>query len=502
MNIYQEASELRKRSHIDEMLHNSRSYDTTWYASYSDPFQHLWIRRRRTAQKILTAMHEQNPNVLYEGEGTVNDLTLKRGVCIRAIDLRRKAVYDQLPRRSEREAAAIVEKQYNLKHGALPEYVKINEQPEGRERMCTDTEFKEAIRQYSSIARSLPPQDKKGAPPLDLRKPELSGHLYQLSIIVPIHNGDKYLPRFLAIFPDLPEDVELLLVNNHSTDDTAAIVADYAKKHEHCRVIYEAKKGLPFARNAGLDNMRGKYAWIIDVDDSIKMDSVKIILEQIEQFHFDLLIFDYQHVDDPWPHAYPDLAFPKRQEAGLTTQRKILHEMLTGKADPIGGFTHNKVYSKRLIGKARFQDYKMAEDLPFFIDRLLASKKILRLRQTLYNYYQNPKSMVNTPNAEKLMDYLKVVQRIEDTLKSSSVADDRDIDEYVTRRRLSIYFQNVFGPKNKTLIKKTEKAIGNPSIKQMLPEKKDQKLLLKIVLYKSHLLELVPKSGLFQKTNR
>lgn len=502
MNIYKEASDLRERSHIDEMLENAHDYKVTWYARRDDPLRHLWKRRRRTVQKILAAMHEQNPNVIYKGEPTVNDITLEGGVCIVATDLKRKAAYDQLPKRSEREAAAIVEKQYDLKAGELLEYVKIDEEFEGHEKMCTDTEFQEALMRLRATAKVLPPQAKKGTPPLELKKPELAKHFYQMSVIVPIHNGEKYLTRFLARLPRLPENVELLLVNNHSTDYTAAIIADYAQNHKHCRVIYEPKLGLPFARNAGLDNMRGDYAWIIDVDDSIKTDAVKIILEQIDQFHFDLLVFDYQHVSNLDSHPSPDTAQPRFQKAKLVTQSKLLHEMLTGQGDPVGGFTHNKVYSKQLIGKTRFENYKMAEDLPFFIDRLLAANKILRLHQTLYNYYQNPRSMVNTPNSEKLLDYLKVVQRIEGMLKTSGVANEHDIDEYILRRRLSVYFQNKFGPKDKTVTRATKKAIGKTSIRQIKPEKSDKKLLAKIVLYKSHVLELVPNRNTIQKHNK
>ena len=76
--------------------------------------------------------------------------------------------------------------------------------------------------------------------------------MYQLSIIIPIYNGEAYLERLLKSIGVIPPSVELILVDNGSTDGSVKIIQAYRAAHPHTKVVFEKQNGVASARNAGL----------------------------------------------------------------------------------------------------------------------------------------------------------------------------------------------------------------------------------------------------------
>jgi hypothetical protein len=145
-----------------------------------------------------------------------------------------------------------------------------------------------------------------------------------------------------------------------------------------------------------------------------------------------------------------------------------------------------------LIGSDIFPDCSFAEDLAFFVPILLRSKHIYRLHEVLYYYYQNNDSTVHQVDTKKLTDYAKVVDQIERQLRQSGLASNRDINEYVLRRRLSIFFQNLAGPKDLRLKSRFVKGCGNIRLSNSWRIEKIRRLMVKIMLYKLRILEVLP----------
>ena len=89
------------------------------------------------------------------------------------------------------------------------------------------------------------------------------------TIIVPVYNTEKYLRHCLdSILSQTFEDYEVILINDGSTDDSAAICREYAKKDERIRVIEQENKGLLQVRRVGLKAAKGKFIVHVDSDDS------------------------------------------------------------------------------------------------------------------------------------------------------------------------------------------------------------------------------------------
>ena len=92
----------------------------------------------------------------------------------------------------------------------------------------------------------------------------------KLSIIIPIYNTSKYLKECLdSVVNQDYKNVEIICVDDGSTDDSANIVESYLKKDERFKLIKTEHKGVAYARNLGLANAKGEYITFIDSDDFI-----------------------------------------------------------------------------------------------------------------------------------------------------------------------------------------------------------------------------------------
>ena len=122
-----------------------------------------------------------------------------------------------------------------------------------------------------------------------------------LSIIVPLHNSAAYLPRCLEslLHQDISlEEYEIIMVNDGSPDNSLVIANEYALKYPNIRVFSQENKGTSGARNTGLLEARGKYVYFVDPDDYVLENSLRVILNRMEEASLDVLRFGYIEVDE------------------------------------------------------------------------------------------------------------------------------------------------------------------------------------------------------------
>ena len=112
-----------------------------------------------------------------------------------------------------------------------------------------------------------------------------------ISIIVPIYNVGKYLPKCIeSILNQTFKNFELILVNDGSTDNSGVVCDDYAKKDTRIKIIHKSNGGVSSARNAGLYVAKGKYIGFVDPDDYIDKDMFEVLYKLCEQNNADIAI--------------------------------------------------------------------------------------------------------------------------------------------------------------------------------------------------------------------
>ena len=124
-----------------------------------------------------------------------------------------------------------------------------------------------------------------------------------LSIIVPLYNSERFLPKCVEslLNQDIPhEDYEIILVNDGSPDHSKDVAERYASEFPNIVVLSQENKGTSGARNTGLRYATGKYVYFVDPDDYILENSLKDVLQKMEDESLDVLRFGYTEVDEDY----------------------------------------------------------------------------------------------------------------------------------------------------------------------------------------------------------
>lgn len=124
-------------------------------------------------------------------------------------------------------------------------------------------------------------------------------HTDRISIIIPVYNTEKYLSRcFDSIILQTYKDIEIIIINDGSTDNSLSIIRDYEKKDNRIIVIDKENEGVSSARNMGIEQATGEYIMFCDSDDSVHPQWCEYMLEQIKRYPADLISCRYLMVAD------------------------------------------------------------------------------------------------------------------------------------------------------------------------------------------------------------
>lgn len=104
----------------------------------------------------------------------------------------------------------------------------------------------------------------------------------KLSVIIPVYNVEKYITKCIkSILLHRTNDIEIILVNDGSTDNSLALATSLLQGEDNVKIITQKNQGLSEARNTGFKDSIGEYVWFVDSDDSITEDAFNTILSQL-----------------------------------------------------------------------------------------------------------------------------------------------------------------------------------------------------------------------------
>lgn len=204
-----------------------------------------------------------------------------------------------------------------------------------------------------------------------------------ISIIVPVYNVERYLRACLDSIARLTAfSWEAILIDDGSTDGSAAICDEYAASEPRFRVIHQTNAGVSAARNAGLDAARGEWIWFVDSDDTVNADFEIVNPDAMRQA--DYVLFDMRTFEDG---AMPPCTAHQRAKIvddGIDKNTFLLnhlcnhHQRLFYKKSWVMIKSHQRLLFS--VGT------RVGEDLEFQYKYLTRCKRPVRLNATLYNY--------------------------------------------------------------------------------------------------------------------
>ena len=224
-----------------------------------------------------------------------------------------------------------------------------------------------------------------------------------ISIIVPVYNVEKYLERCVnSIINQTYKNIEIILVNDGSTDNSGNICDKFGKKDSRIKIIHKSNGGLSDARNAGLKIAKGEYIGFVDSDDYIKEDMFETLYNLNKEHNSEISIVSYYEY-------YNDKLIAVRDSKKLEVFNKIsaIKELLID--TKIQSYAWNKLFKKELFENLEFPTNKNFEDIATTLLLFEKANKIVLLEDPKYYYLRRDNSIVGKRNYKTYKDYLDVI---------------------------------------------------------------------------------------------
>lgn len=232
----------------------------------------------------------------------------------------------------------------------------------------------------------------------------------QISVIVPVHNGAAYLEECIeSILAQDYEALEVLIINDGSTDATAEVCERLSGQHDCLRVTALPDLGVSMARNRGIEQARGAYIMFVDADDRLRPGVLKSLHRLLRRTDSDMAGcgFAVWGSSEEWERLRTGEEMPEElagENAGL-----IFDSGSYLKENILRGNTRcwSKLYRRELIGQVRFREgLTIGEDMLFLVELLPRLKKAVETSYPGYGYYQNPVGAMCRPFTPAYMDQI------------------------------------------------------------------------------------------------
>ena len=257
----------------------------------------------------------------------------------------------------------------------------------------------------------------------------------KLSIIVPVYNVEKYLPKCLeSLIKQTLKDIEIICVNDGSMDNSLAILKEFASKDSRIRIIDNQHQGVAKTRNTGIEQSTGEYIGFVDSDDYIDLDFFEKLYNSATKSNSDIAIasiLKHKNFFNIYNAKYT------KEETAITIQDKI---KLCEDKKHFFFYAWNKIYHSGFIkeNNIKFSEGQIYEDVMFAIKALYYSNKIISVHGTKYHYIEHENSLTKYKDktGEKEHDLVKAYSELQEFCNSKNI----EIPE-----RLNYYTKENFG---------------------------------------------------------
>lgn len=245
-----------------------------------------------------------------------------------------------------------------------------------------------------------------------------------VSIIVPVYNVENYLARCLdSIINQSYQNIEILCVNDGSTDSCAYILQQYQKLDSRIKIFNKKNGGLSSARNFGMKNANGEYLLFVDSDDYVSSLIVEKTLYNAKTNNSDVVIFDYICNNIALGTLQP-LTIPQYGYSFVNNPFSI-NSMDENSYKYIPITTWSKLYRTSFIrdNKIDFENGLHYEDVPFWAKVYSAADKLTYLPEKLYFYNFQRSQSIMQQNDEIMFDVFKVYEIVFNTINKAAIPD-------------------------------------------------------------------------------
>lgn len=280
----------------------------------------------------------------------------------------------------------------------------------------------------------------------------------KVSVIVPIYNTEKFLKKCIeSILNQALQEIEIILINDGSTDNSHTICFEYAKKYsEKIKYINNKNIGCSATRNLGIELAQGEYIAFVDSDDYIEKEMYEEMYIKSQKTASDIVICGFRYIYEKEKEVF----IPKKEYSYLDIKNKP-------------SYVWNKLFKKELLIKNNIifpLESHYCEDFVFSFENLISTEKISSLENVMYNYVLHGNNSIY--NFNKKLDTKISFSKVYNYLKEKNMLKNKFIMKY--------FFQNFYY----SGIKNIFRSLLNPKIISINDTKKY------LILYKNMFKEI------------
>ena len=225
-----------------------------------------------------------------------------------------------------------------------------------------------------------------------------------VSVIIPVYNVNPYLAEALdSVILQTHKELEIIVIDDGSTDGSAVICDEYAKKDNRFHVIHQKNNGLSFARNTGLENAKGELIAFLDPDDAYEPIMIPSMLQEMQRNGSDIAICKYsvEKTQGRMNKKYTNT------NSSYNTEKIIIGKdeaLLRAFNDQIDSAVWNKIYSRKIWEGLRFPDGYVYEGTYTLFDILNKAESVVIIDEKLVLHRIREGSITNSLSIKSLLD--------------------------------------------------------------------------------------------------
>ena len=247
--------------------------------------------------------------------------------------------------------------------------------------------------------------------------------MVKVSVVIPVYNTEKYLRECLdSVVNQTLEDIEIICINDGSTDSSLEILKEYAKSDNRIIIISQENKGQSVARNEGIAESNGEYIYFMDSDDFLELYALEEAYSLSRKNDLEILIFKLINFNDgsnnQFTTEYYEMDFLKSFNKKIFNYMDLGESSLNLAVSPPG-----KLFKKELISQIRFIEGLIFEDNLFFAEAMLKAERVSFYDKHLYNR-RIRKDSTTSLNDIKFADSICIVDKLIKLAKDYDIYDE------------------------------------------------------------------------------
>ncbi len=262
-----------------------------------------------------------------------------------------------------------------------------------------------------------------------------------ISVIIPVYNVEKYLHECVdSVLNQTYKNLEIILVDDGSTDSSGKICDEYIDKDERVTVIHQKNGGLSAARNTGFESSSGDYIYFLDSDDYIAQEAMEKLYGIISKENPDFIFFDSHSFEDSEKGFNIEQRYKRnnvyKTDSGINTLSALQKNKEYHSAVYLMFFSADFLHNAKLC----FVPGILYEDIVFTYHAFCKAQKVVQCSESLYFRRYRPGSiMTSNKNKKHFESAAKVYQEVVSYSSDSAVTGIQTAKEYISRCAFNVF---------------------------------------------------------------